>query len=335
MQTASMQALTVCSDTGGLSYHLQPESVPMPVPQADEVLIQVAYAGVNRADQWQAVGRYPLPAGANARLGLEVSGKVVAIGSHVTSVTLQDRVAALTEGGGYAEYVVVPASHIISDLQVLSLQEMAAVPEAAAASWFALIGKGQLRAGETVLIQGAAGNIGPFMVQLAGALGAKVLATAGTDEKCAWLAQWGAVAINYRAQAVKEQVMRHTSGQGVDVIIDPIGASAAMDHLAMLRFGGRLVTIGFFGGNKVEALPIGKLLTKNLSWMGFGLRGLPMAMKADIMQKVRETVVPLLENGQIKPVIDSVFAFTQADKAHARMQQRLHCGKILLEVQTL
>ncbi len=317
----------------GPQYRLVHEQVPMPLPAADEVRIKVAYIGINRADIVQAEGRYPVPQGANARLGLEVSGVIEAIGDKVLGWSVGEEVCALTEGGGYAEYVCVPASHVLSVPPRLKLSAAASIPEAAAASWYALVGKGQLKLGETVLIQGAAGNIGPFMVQLARELGAKVIATAGTDEKCAMLEHFGASAINYKAQSLADEVMRITGGQGVDLIIDPLGAPMAQTHIDMLRFGGRLVTIGFMQGNTVETLAVGKMLTRSLTWSAFGLRGQSLAIKAEIMAQVRKNVMPYVATGAILPQIDSIIPFAQAQNAHARVQESLHCGKILLEVQ--
>jgi putative PIG3 family NAD(P)H quinone oxidoreductase len=328
-----MQALDVHKSADSTDYTLTLAQAPIPVPQGDEVLIKVAYAGVNRADSVQAQGRYPLPEGANPRLGLEVSGHIAALGDQVVGWSKGEAVAALTDGGGYAEYVVVPAAYLLAVPMKLSLADMASIPEAAAASWMALHEKGQLKQGETVLIQGASGNIGLFMVQLARAWGAKVLATASSAEKCAQLTKLGAIAINYTQEDLYEAVMAATNKQGVDVIIDPLGASAAQMHLSLLRFGGRLVTIGFMGGNKLEGLKLAALLMRSLSWHAFGLRSQPQAVKADIMANTRQKLLPLVTIGKIIPIIDSVFAMDQADKAHARMQERLHCGKILLEVQ--
>lgn len=317
----------------GASYQLTHESVPMPVPGIGEVRIKVAYAGINRADIVQAEGRYPVPEGANTRLGLEVSGVIDAVGEKVLGWSDGEEVCALTEGGGYAEYVCVPASHVLSVPTRLKLADAASVPEAAAASWHALVDKGQLKLGDTVLIQGASGNIGPFMVQLARELGAKVIATAGSEEKCAMLEHFGAATVNYKTQNLSDEVMRITGGQGVDVIIDPLGAPMAQAHIDMLRFGGRLVTIGFMQGNKAEQLAIGKMLTRSLTWSAFGLRGQSLATKAEIMAAVRRHVMPYVATGAILPQIDSVVPFAQAQNAHKRVQESLHCGKILLEVQ--
>lgn len=317
----------------GASYRLTHETVPMPAPAPGEVRIKVAYSGINRADIVQAEGRYPVPEGANARLGLEVSGVIDAIGDKVLGWSVGEDVCALTEGGGYAEYVCVPASHVLSVPPRLKLSEAASVPEAAAASWYALVGKGQLKMGETVLIQGAAGNIGPFMVQLARELGASVIATAGTDEKCAMLEHFGAASINYKTQSLTDEVMRLTHGQGVDLIVDPLGAPMAQAHIDMLRFGGRLVTIGFMQGNKAENLAVGKMLTRSLTWSAFGLRSQSLAIKAEIMAAVRKQVMPYVTTGAILPQIDSIIPFAQAQNAHKRVQESLHCGKILLEVQ--
>ena len=193
--------------------------------------------------------------------------------------------------------------------------------------------KGKLAQGETVLIQGASGGIGPFMVQLARALGARAIATAGSADKCAMLEHYGAEVIDYTAHDVAAEVARITENAGVDIIIDPLGAGSAAAHLGMLKTGGRLVTIGFLQGNTVEQLSIGRMLMKSLSWSAFSLRAQPTPIKAALMENLRRYVLPLLAKGAIIPQVDSQFALAEAQKAHERMKERLHCGKILLEVQ--
>lgn len=326
-----MQAVAVSAP--GSDYALTLEAVACPLPAKHEVRIRVAYAGVNRADLVQAEGRYPVPEGANPRLGLEVSGTIDAMGDDVIGWSLGEEVCSLVEGGGYAEYVCVPASYLLSIPNRMSLKDAAAIPEAIAAGWMALVDKGGLKRGETVLIQGAAGGIGPMMVQLARALGANVIVTASSDEKCAMLEHLGAKAVNYARQTIPDAVTSITGGKGVDIIIDPLGAGSAAMHLAMLNTGGRLVTIGFLQGNVLEQLSIGRMLMKSLSWSAFSLRSQSYETKIQLMQALRTHVLPLIAKGQLVPHIDTLFPLAEAQKAHARMKERLHCGKILLEMQ--
>lgn len=327
----NMRAVTV--QHTGADYQLALEEVPMPIPAAHQVRIKVAYAGVNRADAVQAAGKYRPPVDANPRLGLEVSGTIDVLGAGVLGWGIGDEVCALTDGGGYAEYVCVHQTQVLSAVPRLDLRAAASIPEAAAAGLMALIDHGALAAGERVLIQGAAGNIGPFMVQMARALGAQVLATAGSDEKCRLLQSYGAYAIHYTKHDIRAEVMRMTQDKGVDVIIDPLGAGSAEAHLTMLARGGRLVTMGFLQGATLRELPISAMLMKSLRWSAFSLRGQTPERKAILMAQVRKQVLPWLATGAIVPCLDEVFPLDQAMAAHLRMKERLHCGKILLEVQ--
>ncbi len=328
-----MQAIAVRGD--GKDYRLELAETLAPEPKPHEVRIRVAYAGVNRADIVQACGQYPPPSGASEILGLEVSGEIEALGSDVTGWSVGERVCALTDGGAYAQFVCVPGTQLLSIPPKMSFAEAASIPEAAAASWMALMEKARLKPGERILIHGAAGGIGPLMVQLARAQGAIVYASASGEQKAALLAGLGAKVIDYKTLDIRAQIMAHTGGEGVDVIIDPLGAGAAEMHFSLLRSGGRLVTIGFLQGSRIQELSISAMLLKSLSWHAFSLRAQTLKAKASLIDSVRKQVLPRIATGAIVPVIDRCFTLADADLAHARMKERLHCGKILLEVQPL
>jgi len=311
---------------------MQMGTITLPEPGPDELLIKVAYAGVNRADLLQRAGHYAPPADASPILGLEVSGTIAAYGKNVIGWSEGENVCALVNGGGYCEYVLVPKTQVLAVPPRLTMQEAAAIPEACVTAWMALVQEGRLRDGETVLVHGGASGVGIMMVQLAQLLGARVIATAGSAEKCAFVSQFGASAIPYREMDFVQETARITENRGVDVIIDILGAPKAAAHLSLLRKGGRLVTIAFLEGNKAELLPLSALLTRHLKWSGTTLRGQSPEAKTELMEAVRKRVLPYLATGAIKPVIDSIFPLQAAEEAHQRMQQRLHCGKILLEV---
>ena len=323
-----IQARAVTLQNGALALG----DVALNAPGANEILIKVAYAGVNRADLLQRQGLYAPPEDASPILGLEVSGTIAAFGSNVIGWSEGENVCALVNGGGYSDYVVVPASQVLSVPPRLSMQEAACIPEACVTAWMALVQEGRLRDGETVLVHGGASGVGIMMVQLAQLLGAHVIATAGSAEKCAFIGGFGAKAIAYRDVDFVQEVLTLTEQRGVDVIIDILGGPKAATHLNLLRKGGRLVTIAFLEGNEAEHLPLSRLLTRHLHWSGVTLRGQSPQNKAELMEAVRKRVLPYLATGAVRPVIDSVFPLAQAEEAHTRMQERLHCGKILLEV---
>lgn len=305
---------------------------PRPDIGPTQILIRVAYTGINRADSLQKLGLYRAPEGASPLPGLEVSGTIEAVGEKVVGWSIGEKVCALVDGGGYAEYVAVEAAHTLPLPARLNLEEAATLPEACATAWMALIWEGNLKAGERVLIHGGASGIGVVLVQVAKALGATVYSTAGTDEKCALIKKLGGVPINYANSDFAQEINALTKNQGVDVIIDTLGAPHLTTHLGLLRKGGRLVSLGFLQGSLAESIKMGTLLVKHLRWSGVTLRGQSPTHKAELMDAVRLRIWPYLASGKILPVIDSVFPFEEANAAHKRMEERLHCGKILLEV---
>ena len=325
-----MRALIITNpgDRGSLTL----TDLPRPQPAMGQLVIRVAYAGINRADSLQKKGMYAPPPGASPLPGLEVSGTIAALGAGTGDWAVGQEVCALLSGGGYAEYVVADAALTLPIPACTTLKEAASLPEAAATGWMALVVEGKLKAGERVLIHGGASNIGVLLVQMARALGAEVFATAGTEEKCRFLSTLGMTAIHHHHAPFDEQIRTHTGGAGVDVIIDILGAPYLARHFKLLNRGGRLVSLAFLEGNTAEHLKISSLLTRQLTWSGTMLRNRSLAEKAALMAAVQGHLWPRVTSGNIRPVIDSVFAFEEAEKAHRRMEERLHCGKILLEV---
>lgn len=307
-------------------------AAPRPEAKPEEVLIKVAYAGVNRADILQRQGLYPPPEDASSILGLEVSGYVAGFGAKAIGWTVGEPVFALTNGGAYAEYVAVPQGLVMPAPPRLSMQEAASLPESCITAWMALVQEGRVRDGEVVLVHGAASGVGIMLVQLAQLLGAKVLGVVGSKEKATLMKQLGATAINHREVDFDAEAMRLTQDKGVDVIIDILGGSRVATHLKLLKKGGRLVSLAFMEGNVAENLPLSRLLTRHLRWSGTTLRGQSLEAKIELMEAVRKRMMPYFATGAIRPVLDQTFLLAEADAAHTRMQERLHCGKILLEV---
>ena len=306
--------------------------LPLPALGAGEVLIRVAYTALNRADLLQRDGRYPPPDGASPLPGLEVSGWVAALGADVTPWKLGQKVCALLSGGGYADYVTVPAGQLLAVPSSISLQEAACLPEAAATSIMALGLEANLQPGERMLIHGGTSGLGLIMLQVAKSWGAEVFTTVGSDEKRAFLVPFGIDAINHRTESFDDAIRARTGQQGVDVIIDTLGGAHVSAHLGLLRRHGRMVSLAMMEGATVEQLKIGRLLTHQLRWSGTTLRSKNPAQKAAIIAQVATRTWPQVESGAIRAVVDSVFPLPQAEKALAHMQQRLHLGKILLEV---
>ncbi len=317
---------------------LKPVQLPLPSLGAGELLIRVAYAGVNRADIMQIEGNYAPPEGASPLPGLEVSGYVADIGEGVVGFTLGDEVCALLSGGGYAEYVVTPASLVLPLPTGTDLKTAASLPEAAATSIMALIREGRLKRGERVLIHGGSSGVGLLMGQIARSYEAEIFATVGSTEKAAFVKALGVTPLNYREQPFHEQVLAATKDEGVDLIIDTLGGPQLANHLRCLRRGGRMVTLAMLEGSEIPAgTKMTRLLMNHVQWSGATLRSRSQAEKAEYMRIVFSHVWPKLvwpepSAGGIKPVIDSVFPLKDAQKALTRMQERLHMGKILLEV---
>lgn len=305
----------------------------IPEPKPHEVLVKVACAGVNRADVFQKQGSYPPPENASPLPGLEVAGEIAATGPAVTQWRVGEKVCALLSGGGYAEYAVAHAGHILPVPKGWTLEEAAALPEALFTVWMALHDDAGLQAGEHILIHGGASGVGMIAIQYAAQLGATVYATAGTPEKCAACESWGAgQAIHYRQEDFVKAIKSYTHGKGVNVVLDMVGGDYITRNFKVLAPEGRLISIAFLGGSRLEHLSAGALLLKRLTWKGATLRARSDDKKSSYAQAIHAALWPKLEKGVIKPVIDSVYPLENAEKAHQRMEQNLNIGKIVLQV---
>lgn len=306
---------------------------PVPSPQPDEVLIRVLAAGVNRPDVAQRQGSYPPPPGASPLLGLEAAGEVVAIGPQVTQYAIGDRVCALTNGGGYAEYCTAPALQCLPWPMGYDALRAAALPETYFTVWANVFQGGRLVAGESTLIHGGASGIGVTAIQLAHEFGATVYATAGSEEKCAACVKLGAAAaINYRTHDFVAEIARLTDKRGVDVVLDMVGAPYMQRNLRVLAMDGRLVLIAFLMGSKAEEFDFLSVMTKRLTITGSTMRPRTTAQKGAIAAALREKVWPVLDAGRCGPVIHATFPLAEAAAAHALMESGAHIGKIMLRV---
>ena len=309
---------------------LEWQEVPDPDVGPGDVLINVAAAGVNRADLLQRRGLYPPPPGAPPYPGMECSGRIEAVGTEVTGWQPGDEVCALMAGGGYAEKAAVPAGQVLPVPDPLSVVEAAALPEATCTVYGNVFQVGGLAAGETLLVHGGASGIGTVAIQLAGANGARVMCTAGTERKLKRCRDLGAdVAISYRDEDFVQVVRDVTGGSGADVILDIMGASYLARNLAALATGGRLVIVGRQGGNRAE-LDLGVLQSKQASIHATTLRNRPPAEKAVIVSAVQENVWPLVSAGTLVPVIDRTVPMPEAAEAHRILEAGDHIGKVLL-----
>ena len=318
--------------TGGGPEVLRPSNCPLPTPQAGEVLVKVAFAGVNRPDCLQRSGKYPPPPGASPIVGLEVSGEVVALGEGATRWKLGDKICALTNGGAYAEYVTVPEGQALPIPKGYSLLQAAALPENYFTVWTNVFQRGQLKAGESILIHGGSSGIGLTAIQLAHAFGAKVFCTVGNIEKVAACEKVGAdVAIDYKTQDYVEEVLKRTDQKGVNAILDMVGGSYMQRNLRALAIEGRLLQIAFLQPSKVEVDWV-SLMAKRLTFTGSTLRPRSAADKAQIANELEAQVWPLLAAGSVAPVIYKVFDLNEAAQAHALMESSQHIGKIMLTV---
>ena len=302
---------------------------PVPTPAHGQVVLKLAYAGVNRPDALQRAGLYNPPKGASDLPGLEASGTVAAVGSGVTDLKIGDTVCALLPGGGYAEYAATPAAHCLRVPQGLDLRSAACLPETYFTVWTNVFMRGGLQAGERFLVHGGSSGIGTTAIQLASAFGARVFATAGSAEKCDACTALGAErAINYRnddfVEAIKEE-------GGANLILDMVGGDYIPRNIRALADDGRLVQIAFLQGSKVE-LNFAQVMTRRLTITGSTLRPQSDLAKATIAEQLLKNVWPLLDQGRLHPVIDSTFDLTQAAEAHARMESIAHIGKIVLKV---
>ncbi|CRM90281.1 Beta-ketoacyl-acyl-carrier-protein synthase I [Pseudomonas sp. 22 E 5] len=307
---------------------LKPRQVPLPSPVAGEILIRVHAAGVNRPDALQRAGKYPMKPGMSPIPGLEVAGEVVALGDGVTEYAVGDKVCALTNGGGYAQYCAVPASQALPVPEGMDWIQAAAIPETFFTVWANLFGIGGAHKGQRVLIHGGTSGIGTTALMLCREFGIQAFATAGSEEKCAAIRALGAEAINYREQDFAQVI----GDQGVNVILDIMGASYLNNNLKALAMDGRLVMLGFLGGAKANEVDLLTILGKRAIVTGSLLRARTKDEKAAIADQLREHVWPVLSAGRCLPMIDQVFDYTQADQAHARMEGGDHIGKIVLRV---
>jgi putative NAD(P)H quinone oxidoreductase, PIG3 family len=306
--------------------------VERPVPRLGEgeILVRVKAAGVNRPDVLQRQGGYPPPPGAPDILGLEIAGEVVAAGPNAARFPVGAAVMALIPGGGYAEYAAVHESNALPVPDGLPIEEAGAVPETYFTVWTNVFERGGLKTGETFLVHGGTSGIGTTAIQLAKAFGARVIATAGTDEKCASCRSLGAdLAINYREADFVAAVKEATDGRGADVILDMVGGDYISRNYEAAARDGRIVQIAFLKGSRVE-VDFRFLMLKRLTHTGSTLRARSVAEKAAIARALDENVLPLLRQGRARPVMDSRFSLQEAAKAHARMESSAHVGKIVL-----
>ncbi len=312
---------------------LQPERRVTPTPGAGEILVKVHAAGVNRPDVSQRLGKYPPPPGASDLPGLEIAGEVAALGEGVTRWKVGDKVCALAHGGGYAQFCLVHETHALTIPTGFSMIEAAAVPETFFTVWVNAFMTGKLSAGETALVHGGSSGIGTTAIMLAKAIGAKIIVTAGSDEKCEACVKLGAdLAINYRTKDFVAEVKAFTGGKGVNVVLDMVGGPYVQRNMECAGMDARLVQIAYQQGFKIAEFDMRPISSKRLVMTGSTLRPRTVEQKAAIADSLRERVWPLLNEGKIKPIIDSTYPLSEASKAHARMETSAHVGKIVLTV---
>lgn len=320
----------VTYDGAGGAAVVRVADAPVPRPAEGQVLIAVAAAGVNRPDLIQREGKYPPPRGESGVPGLEVSGRVAAVGDGVADLEEGDEVCALLGSGGYAEYALAAAPLCLPRPRALSLVEAGGVPENYFTVYDNVFTRGGLKEGGRLLVHGGSSGIGSTAIQLAKALGATVFATAGSDGKCAFCRRLGAHAINYRTEDFVAAVKAATDGAGVDVILDMVGGDYLPRNIAALAFGGRLVQIGFLGSPRTPDLDFTPVMVKQLVLTGSTLRARSLAAKAAVAAALRAKVWPLLDSGAVKPMIHATFPLAEAARAQELMESSAHLGKILL-----
>ncbi|GGE38802.1 NAD(P)H quinone oxidoreductase [Agaricicola taiwanensis] len=327
---AMMRAIAIASPGGPEALVLEERPVPAPAP--GEILVRVAAAGVNRLDILQRKGNYPVPPGASDLPGLEVAGTVAETGPGVSRWQVGDQVAVLMAGGGYAQYATVAESCALPVPEGLSMVEAAALPEATFTVWNNVFERGALREGETFLVHGGTSGIGMTAIQIAKARGARVIATAGSEEKLAACLGWGADhAVNYRTADFVAEVMAATEGKGADVILDMVGGDYTGRNLEAAAEEGRIVQIAFLKGSRVTA-DLRLLMTKRLILTGSTLRARSIAFKAKLAEAVEREVWPLIASGRLKPAVHATLPLEQAREAHELMETSSHMGKIILKV---
>jgi putative PIG3 family NAD(P)H quinone oxidoreductase len=325
-----MQAIEIV--TTGDQPKLAMVTLPCPAPKDDEVLVRVHAAGVNRPDLMQVAGLYPPPPGAPDTPGLELSGEIVAFGKSVKDWAIGDRICALVAGGAYAQYAIVPAAQCLPVPAGLSMAEAAALPETIFTVWQNLFDKAGLQKGETVLIHGGSSGIGTIAIQLAKAFGATVITTAGTAAKCGACRDLGAdYTINYREQDFVEEVNRITEGKGANVILDMVAGDYIGRDFKCAAMEARIQVIAFLNGPKAETNFV-PLLTKRLTLRGSTLRAQPVEIKGRYAKQLREKVWPMIERGDIRPVMHRIVAFDQVQAAHDILRDGSHIGKVVLDL---
>jgi len=307
------------------------ETVPDPAPGPGEVLLDVVASAVNRADLLQRQGFYPPPEGAPPYPGLECSGRIAALGDGVTGWQVGDEVCALLAGGGYAEQVTVPAGHLLPVPAGVSLVDAAALPEVACTVWSNVVDVAGLAAGEVLLVHGAGSGVGTFAVQLGHALGATVCGTARASKHDALRSLGAEVLVDYTTDDFVSEVQRATDGHGADVVLDIVGAAYLSRNIDVLSPGGHIVVIGMQGGRKAE-VDLAALMTKRATVTGTTLRARPTEQKTAIVRAVRDEVWPLIEDGEVRPVIDRVLPVTDVAEAHRIVTASDHIGKVLLTI---
>ena len=305
---------------------------PVPQPGDEDVLVKVATAGVNRPDVLQRQGLYPVPPDASPLPGLEIAGEVVAVGGAVTRWRAGDRVVALTHGGGYAEYCRADAGHCLPWPEGLGAPEAAGLPETCFTVFHNMVERGRLKSGETVLIHGGSSGIGSTAIQVGRALGATVIVTAGTEEKCAYCRELGAEhAINYREGGWTDGVMAATDGRGVDVVLDMVAGPYVAQNLSVMAEDARYVMIAFLKGPKAE-VNFGRLLRQRLTITGSTLRPQSVESKRAIAAGVEARLWPMIDAGKLRTHVHAVFPMSEVQQAHALMESSAHMGKIILTV---
>lgn len=318
----------------GTPESMQLADAPTPQPGPGEILVEVHCAGVNRPDVLQRSGRYPPPPGASMILGLEVAGTVAALGAGVSEWKVGDRVTALVPGGGYAEYCTAPASHVLPIPAGLDMAQAAALPETWFTVWANLVDLGRLKKGERLLVHGGASGIGLTAIQLARHFGVECFVTVGSVEKARFCRDFGADrAIDYREADFAKSVKTLTGGEGVDVVLDMVGAPYLQRNLSVLRRDGRLVLIAFLEGSKGE-FDLMPVMLKRLTVTGSTMRPRTVAEKAAIRDALREHIWPEIAAGRLRPHIHAVFPLAEAGEAHRLMESSAHIGKIVLQVKS-
>ncbi len=308
---------------------LQPQTRDVPKPAATQVLLRVHAAGVNRPDVMQRQGKYPAPAGAPDYPGLEIAGEVAALGDGASRWKVGDKVCALVPGGGYAEYALVDETNVLPVPNGFSYVEAAALPETFFTVWSNVFDRGQLSKGETLLVHGGASGIGTTAIQLAVALGHTVYATAGSDERVEAINRLGGIGINYKTEVYEDVIKSKTGGRGVEVILDMVSGDYINRDLTCLADDGRIVIIALLGGVKAT-INCGEILRRRLTITGSTLRSRSVEFKAQLAQALKERVWPLLEAGQVRPLIHATFPLEKASEAHAMMEAGEQVGKIIL-----